>query len=102
MAAFRRFINLFRHSEIDRDINAELQAHIDLRMDANIAAGMSPEEARRQALVQFGNRHGDERTCHRRGRCPGAEWRVARCSLCRAAVAQVAGIYHYGRSSRSD
>ncbi len=55
MATFRRFINLFRHSEIDRDINAELQAHIDLRMDANIAAGMSPEEARRQALLQFGN-----------------------------------------------
>ena len=55
MAAFRRFINLFRHSEIDRDISAELQAHIDLRMDANIAAGMSPEEARRQALLQFGN-----------------------------------------------
>ena len=29
--------------------------HIDLRTDANIAAGMSPEEARRQALLQFGN-----------------------------------------------
>ena len=55
MATFRRFINLFRHSEVDREINAELQAHLDLRMDANIAAGMSPEEARRQALLQFGN-----------------------------------------------
>ena len=55
MAAFRRFINLFRHSEIDRDINAELEAHLALRMDANIAAGMSPTEARRQALVRFGN-----------------------------------------------
>ena len=55
MAAFRRFMNLFRHAEIDREINAELEAHLDLRTDANIAAGMSPAEARRQALLQFGN-----------------------------------------------
>ena len=55
MAAFRRFINAFRHSEIDREAKAELQAHIDLRIDANLAAGMAPAEARRQALVQFGN-----------------------------------------------
>jgi putative ABC transport system permease protein len=56
MAAFRRFMNLFRHSAINRDIDAELQAHIEMRMDAYIAEGMSPEEARRQAMVQFGNR----------------------------------------------
>ena len=55
MAAFRRFINSFRHSKIDREINAELQAHIDLRVETNLAAGMSPAEARRHALVQFGN-----------------------------------------------
>ena len=55
MATLRRFINLFRHFEVNREIDAELEAHIDLRTDANVAAGMSPEEARRQALVQFGN-----------------------------------------------
>ena len=55
MAIFRRFANLFRRSKVDHDINAELQAHIDLRMDANMAAGMSPEDARRDALLRFGN-----------------------------------------------
>lgn len=55
MAVFRRFANLFRRSEVDRDINAELQAHLDLRMDANVAAGMTLEEARRDALLRFGN-----------------------------------------------
>ncbi len=55
MAILSRLMNLFRQSDVDRDINAELQAHIDLRIDANVAAGMSPEEARRQALLQFGN-----------------------------------------------
>ncbi|MGA9587559.1 MAG: ABC transporter permease, partial [Terracidiphilus sp.] len=55
MALFRRFANLFRRSTVDRDIEAELQAHIAMRVDANVAAGMSPAEARRQALLQFGN-----------------------------------------------
>ncbi len=56
MAVFRRFANLFRRSTVDRDIDAELQAHIAMRIDANIAAGMSPEEARRDAMLRFGNR----------------------------------------------
>jgi predicted permease len=56
MALFRRFTNLFRRSRVDHDIDAELRAHIDLRIDANVAAGMSPEEARRDALLRFGNR----------------------------------------------
>jgi len=55
MALFRRFTNLFRRSAVDRDIADELRSHIDLRIDANIAAGMSPEQARRDALLHFGN-----------------------------------------------
>ena len=37
------------------DLDAELRAHVDHATDANIAAGMSPEEARRRALVEFGS-----------------------------------------------
>ena len=55
MALFRRFANLFRRSHVDHDIDAELQAHIALRIDANVAAGMSAEDARRDALLRFGN-----------------------------------------------
>jgi putative ABC transport system permease protein len=55
MAVLRRIANLFRRSRMDREIDAELQAHIALRTDDNHAAGMSPEEARRDALVRFGN-----------------------------------------------
>ena len=32
----------------------EMQAHVDLLTERNIAAGMSPEEARNAALRQFG------------------------------------------------
>ncbi len=55
MALLRRFANLFRRSSVDHDIKDELQAHIAMRVDANVAAGMSPAEARRQALLKFGN-----------------------------------------------
>ncbi len=55
MAAFRRIANLFRRSTVNREIADELQSHIDLRVEANLAAGMSPEEARRDALLRFGN-----------------------------------------------
>lgn len=55
MALFRRIGNLFRRNRIDSDIDAELQAHIAMRTEDNIASGMPPEQARRDALVRFGN-----------------------------------------------
>jgi predicted permease len=55
MAVIRRIANLFRRSRVDREIDRELQAHIALRIDDNLAHGMSPAEARRDALLRFGN-----------------------------------------------
>ena len=56
MALFRRMTNLFRRSRIDNEIDDELKSHIEMRIEENLANGMSPEEARRDALVRFGNR----------------------------------------------
>ncbi|MFY9746974.1 MAG: ABC transporter permease [Acidobacteriaceae bacterium] len=55
MSLTRRLLNLFSRDRIHRDIDAEFQAHIDLRALDNIAAGMSPENARRDARLRFGN-----------------------------------------------
>jgi len=55
MAILRRIANIFCRSQVDLDIDDELNAHIDLRMDDNLAAGMSPADARRDARVRFGN-----------------------------------------------
>src|SRR5271163_1446066 len=55
MPLLRRIANLFSRSRVDREIVAEIEAHIDLRIEDNIAAGMSPVEARRDALLRFGN-----------------------------------------------
>jgi putative ABC transport system permease protein len=55
MSLFRRVANLFSRNKVDREIDAELRAHIALRVEDNLAAGMSSDEARRDALVRFGN-----------------------------------------------
>jgi predicted permease len=55
MGLLRRMGNLFRRSQVDRETNAEFETHIALRTEDNIARGMTPREARRDALVRFGN-----------------------------------------------
>jgi predicted permease len=55
MAMFRRIANLFRRTRMDAEIAAELRAHLEMRTDDNLAAGMGREEARRDALRRFGN-----------------------------------------------
>ena len=55
MSVLRRFTNLFRRSTIDRDIADELYSHIDMRIETNLASGMSPADARREAFLRFGN-----------------------------------------------
>ncbi len=55
MGALRRIANLFRRPRLDDGIAAELQAHVAMRTEDNIAAGVTPEEARREAQVRFGN-----------------------------------------------
>jgi len=41
--------------KVIHDIDREMRLHVDLQTDANIAAGMSPDEARQEALRSFGN-----------------------------------------------
>ena len=44
-----------RSEQIDAEIDAELESHIEMRTEDNLAAGMTPEQARRGALLRFGN-----------------------------------------------
>ncbi|MGH9574750.1 MAG: ADOP family duplicated permease [Candidatus Acidiferrales bacterium] len=53
---FARFRALFSSSTLDRDLNHELESHITMLTDENIRKGMSPDEARREALVRMGAR----------------------------------------------
>jgi putative ABC transport system permease protein len=49
-----RLVSLFRRSHRDADLAAELDAHLALHIEDNLRNGMSPEEARRQALIKLG------------------------------------------------
>jgi hypothetical protein len=53
----RRFISLIRRtpSTIRRDVDAELQFHIDSRSDELVRRGASRDDARAQALREFGD-----------------------------------------------
>jgi hypothetical protein len=55
MSLFRRISNLFSRSSVDREIDAELRSHIEMRVEDNVAAGMTSGEARRDAMLRFGN-----------------------------------------------
>lgn len=46
---------LFQRSAMKRDIDEELRFHIEQRTAENLAAGMTPEEAAREARRRFGN-----------------------------------------------
>jgi predicted permease len=50
--SLRRFRN---RSRKDQDLAEEIESHLDHEKDANLARGISAEEARRQAHLRFGN-----------------------------------------------
>lgn len=55
MAWRHRLANLIRRRDLNAEIDEELQFHIDARIQDNIDGGMSPAEARRDALRRFGS-----------------------------------------------
>src|SRR6202041_1121004 len=46
--------NLFRKRELDKQLDDEVHAYVDMLTDERIAAGMSASEARRSAQTEFG------------------------------------------------
>ena len=49
-----RFKGLFFKDARERDLAEEIESHLQLHVDDNIRAGMSPEEARRVAVMKLG------------------------------------------------
>ena len=45
---------LFRKGSVEREMDKEFRLHLAMEEEANVRNGMSPEEARRAALVSFG------------------------------------------------
>ncbi|MCI0413009.1 ABC transporter permease [bacterium] len=50
-----RLRGLFHGETLEQDIDEELRCHMDILIEENIKRGMTPEEARLQAIRSFGN-----------------------------------------------
>ena len=53
-SCFHRVRSLFRRERIERELRDELASHLEMHMADNLRAGLSPEEARRVALLKLG------------------------------------------------
>src|SRR5438445_955490 len=49
-----RFGGLFNKPRKDRDLDEEIESHLQLHIEDNIRMGMTPEEARREARIRLG------------------------------------------------
>ena len=49
-----RWGGLFNRKLRDRELAEELESHLQMHIEENLGRGMSPEEARRQALIRLG------------------------------------------------
>jgi predicted permease len=49
-----RFGGLFGRQRRDHELDAEMQSHLEMHIEENLRAGMTPEEAHRQALIKLG------------------------------------------------
>ena len=49
-----RLYGLFLKRKMERDLEDEIRSHLDMQIEDNLRLGMSPEEARYEALRKFG------------------------------------------------
>jgi predicted permease len=49
-----RIAGLFERDRRDSELQAELESHLQMHIDDNLRSGLSPEEARRRALLKLG------------------------------------------------
>ena len=52
--SWHRLRSLIHQSDLERGLDEEIRFHIDQQETKNLMAGMSPDDARRRALAQFG------------------------------------------------
>lgn len=68
-----RLLGFFTAAARAEQFDAELQSHLDLHIDDNVRRGMSPEAARRQALIALGGAQSVRQAYHDRGTLPSLE-----------------------------
>ena len=65
-----RLAGIFSKERRERDFARELETHLQMHIDDNIRAGMSPEEARREAILKLGGVEQTKQVYRERGTAP--------------------------------
>jgi predicted permease len=68
-----RLAGLFGSSKSERDLSAEIESHLQMHVDDNIRAGMTPAEARRRAVMALGSVEGTKEAYRDRRGLPAIE-----------------------------
>ncbi|HKS29437.1 MAG TPA: ABC transporter permease, partial [Pyrinomonadaceae bacterium] len=68
-----RLAGLFGRKQRDRELAEELESHLQMHIDDNVRAGMTPQEARRQALIKLGGMAQTQEEYRRRRSVPVIE-----------------------------
>ena len=87
-----RLFGVFGSNRAERELSAEIESHLQLHIDDNLRAGMTPQEARRRALHRARRRGRDEGGVSRSPRPAGVRIARPRCALRRPDAAQDAGL----------
>jgi hypothetical protein len=66
--------NVFRRKQLDRDLDEELQAYVELVSAEKVRAGVDPDEAHRDARRQAGGIDQVVQNGCKHCSTPGAEW----------------------------
>ena len=72
-AVLMRLAGMFRRELRERELRAELESHVQFHIEDNLRAGMTPEEARRQALISLGGLEQTKELYRDRRGLPGLE-----------------------------
>jgi putative ABC transport system permease protein len=72
-AWFMRLFGVFGSQRAERELSAEIESHLQLHIDDNLRAGLSPQEARRRALIALGGVEGTKEAYRDRRGLPAFE-----------------------------
>jgi len=72
-AWFSRLAGLFGGEQRDREFAQELESHLQMHVEENLRAGMTRQEARRQALIKLGGVAQTQEIYRERRGLPGLE-----------------------------
>jgi hypothetical protein len=72
-AWFVRLGTFFRRNHSEREFAVEVESHLQMHIEDNLRAGLSPEEARRQALMKLGGIEQTKENYHERRGLPVLE-----------------------------